>query len=109
MEIGITDYKGIKVISVSGDIDMYSSPALREELIGHINMKISVMLVDFNKVTYIDSSGIATFVEVLKHMKTYGGRLCLFGLPGGVKEIFSFSKLDKVFEICLDIEDALEK
>ena len=33
MDIGITDYKGIKVITVSGDIDMYSSPALREELI----------------------------------------------------------------------------
>jgi anti-sigma B factor antagonist len=107
MEIEITDYKGIKVITVKGDIDMYSSPALREELIGHSSMKVSVLLVDFNKVTYIDSSGIATFVEVLKHMKTYGGRLCLFGLPGGVKEIFSFSKLDKVFEICVDIEDAV--
>lgn len=107
MDIEITDYKGIKVITVSGDIDMYSSPALREELIGHSNMKVSALLVDFNKVTYIDSSGIATFVEVLKHMKTYGGRLCLFGLPGGVKEIFSFSKLDKVFEIRVDIEDAV--
>jgi anti-sigma B factor antagonist len=107
MEIGITDYKGIKVVTVSGDIDMYSSPALREELIVHSNLKVSVLLVDFNKVTYIDSSGIATFVEVLKHMKTYGGRLCLFGLPVGVKEIFSFSKLDKVFEICVDIEDAV--
>jgi anti-sigma B factor antagonist len=107
MEIEITAYKGIKVITVKGDIDMYSSPALREELIGHSNMKVSVLLVDFNKVTYIDSSGIATFVEALKHMKTYGGRLRLFGLPGGVKEIFSFSKLDKVFEICVDIEDAV--
>jgi anti-sigma B factor antagonist len=107
MEIELTDYKGVKVITVKGDIDMYSSPALREELIVYSNMKVSVLLVDFNKVTYIDSSGIATFVEVLKHMKTYGGRLCLFGLPAGVKEIFSFSKLDKVFEICVDIEDAV--
>ena len=39
-------------------------------------------------------------------MKTYSGSLRLFGLPGGVKEIFSFSKLDKVFEIFGDIEDA---
>jgi anti-sigma B factor antagonist len=107
MDIEVTDYKGIKVITVKGDIDMYSSPALREELIGHSSMKVSVLLVDFNKVTYIDSSGIATFVEALKHMKTYGGRLRLFGLPVGVKEIFSFSKLDKVFEIFVDIEDAV--
>ena len=107
MNIEVVDYKGKQLISLSGDIDMYSSPALRAELIGHSSMKVSVLLVDFNKVTYIDSSGIATFVEALKHMETYGGRLRLFGLPVGVKEIFSFSKLDKVFEIFVDIEDAV--
>jgi len=108
MEIGIADYNGNKLITVSGDIDMYSSPALREQMIFLINKKVSVMLVDFNKVSYIDSSGIATFVEVLKHMKSYGGRLQLFGLPVAVKEIFGFSKLDKVFEIFRDIEDAVK-
>lgn len=106
MEIVRADYKGSKLITVSGDIDMSSSPALREELILHINEKVPVLLVDFNKVSYIDSSGIATFVEVLKHMKSYSGSLRLFGLPAGVKEIFSFSKLDKVFDIFGDIEDA---
>ena len=106
MDIAIGDYKGSKLITVSGDIDMHSSPALREELISQISKKVSVMLVDFNNVSYIDSSGIATFVEALKYMKSYSGSLRLFGLPGGVKEIFSFSKLDKVFEIFGNIEEA---
>lgn len=106
MEIAIAEYKGGKLITVSGDIDMHSSPALRQELILHIQKKVPVMLVDFSNVSYIDSSGIATFVEALKHMKCYSGSLRLFGLPGGVREIFSFSKLDKVFEIFVDIEDA---
>ena len=106
MDIAIADYRGSKLITVSGDIDMHSSPALREQLISQINKKVSVVLVDFNNVSYIDSSGIATFVEALKHMKSYSGSLRLFGLPGGVREIFSFSKLDKVFEIFGDIEDA---
>ena len=106
MKISIEDYKGNMVVTVTGDIDMHSSPALREQLISHINNKVPILLVDFNQVSYIDSSGIATFVEALKHMKTYSGSLRLFGLPGGIKEIFSFSKLDKVFEIFVDIEDA---
>jgi hypothetical protein len=40
-------------------------------------------------------------------MMSYGGRLKLIGLLEGVKEIFSFSKLDKVFEIYGSFEDAL--
>jgi anti-sigma B factor antagonist len=107
MKIEIKDYQGIKVIALSGEIDMYTSPALREEMMGLINKRVTPLLVDLNGVSYIDSSGIATFVEGLKRMMSYGGRLKLIGLLEGVKEIFNFSKLDKVFEIYGSFEDAL--
>ena len=107
MEIEIKDYQGMKVMALSGEIDMYSSPALREEMMGLIDKGVTPLLIDFKGVPYIDSSGIATFVEGLKRMMSYGGRLKLIGLLEGVKEIFSFSKLDKVFEIYGSFEDAL--
>jgi anti-sigma B factor antagonist len=107
MNIEIVDYKGKQLISLSGDIDMYSSPVLREKLLNLIKRKIPTLCVDFKKVSYIDSSGIATFVEGLKCMKSYGGRLQFFGIPEGIMEIFSFSKLDRVFEIYGNIEDAI--
>jgi anti-sigma B factor antagonist len=47
---------------------------------------VTPLLVDLNGVSYIDSSGIATFVEGLKRMMVYGGRLKLIGLLEGVKE-----------------------
>lgn len=107
MRIEIIDYQGLKVIALSGEIDMYTSPTLREELMGLINKRVTPLLVDLKEVSYIDSSGIATFVEGLKRMMSYGGRLKLIGLLEGVKEIFSFSKLDKVFEIYGNLEDAI--
>ncbi|MGA2318523.1 MAG: STAS domain-containing protein [Thermodesulfobacteriota bacterium] len=107
MEIEIKDYQGMKVMALSGEIDMYTSPALREEMMGLIDKRVTPLLIDFKGVPYIDSSGIATFVEGLKRMMSYGGRLKLIGLLEGVKEIFSFSKLDKVFEIYGSFEDAL--
>ncbi|MEW6108376.1 MAG: STAS domain-containing protein [Nitrospirota bacterium] len=106
VNINIADYKGKKVLVVSGDIDMYSSPVLREELMILVRNRIPVLFVDFKGVSYIDSSGIATFVEGLKAMKSYGGRLRFVGIPEGIMEIFSFSKLDKVFEIYRDIDEA---
>lgn len=107
MEVKTVGYKNNSVITVSGDIDMYSSPELRNVLMQHINKKVKFLFVDFREVTYMDSSGIATFVEGLKSMKTYDGRLKLFGLPEGIMEIFRFSKLDNIFEIYGNIEDAL--
>jgi anti-sigma B factor antagonist len=106
MNIEISDYKQKKVIALSGDVDMYSSPVLREKLMDLVKKKIPALFIDFNQVSYIDSSGIATFVEGLKGMKAYGGRLKFFGVPPRVMEIFNFSKLDKVFEIYGNIEDA---
>lgn len=107
MNIEVSDYNGKKMITLSGEIDMYSSPVLREKLLDLIKRKIPTLIVDFKGVSYIDSSGIATFVEGLKGMKSYGGRLQFFGLPQGIMEIFSFSKLDRVFEIYGNIDDAI--
>ncbi|MBI5676671.1 MAG: STAS domain-containing protein [Nitrospirae bacterium] len=107
MKIDIVDYKGHLIITPSGDIDMYSSPELRSELMRLITKKTKALYVDFRNVSYIDSSGIATFVEGLKKMKLYGGRLKLIGLPEGIMEIFRFSKLDNIFEIYGNIDDAV--
>jgi anti-sigma B factor antagonist len=107
MEIESVDYRGAKVLELSGDIDMYTSPELRRELMMLLHKKVSTLLIDFKKVSYIDSSGIATFVEGLKGIKAYGGRLKFFSIPDRIVEIFNFSKLDRVFEIYRTLDDAL--
>lgn len=108
MDIEITDYKGMKVIAPSGEIDMNSSPELRKTLMHFVNAKAPVLFVDFKGVEYIDSSGIATFVEGLKGMMPYGGKLKFLNIPEGIMEIFSFSKLNKVFEIYGNMDDAFK-
>jgi anti-sigma B factor antagonist len=109
MEIEVNDDHGVKVMALSGEIDMSSSPALREKMMGLIQQRVTLLIVDFRGVGYIDSSGIATFVEGLKGMMSYGGRLKLTELADGVRQIFTFSKLDKVFEIYGTLEDALDR
>ncbi len=109
MKVELKDYQGIKVMALSGEIDMYTSPSLRAEIMALVHKKVTPLFVDFKAVPYIDSSGIATFVEGLKWMMSYGGKLKLIGLVGGVQEIFSFSKLDRVFEIYGTFEDALNR
>ncbi len=106
MKLEVVDCKGTKIISVSGDIDMHTSPVLRKELMHLVNKKTSPLLVDFKGVSYIDSSGIATFVEGLKSMMVYGGKLKFVCIPEKIMEILCFAKLDRVFEIYGSVDDA---
>jgi anti-sigma B factor antagonist len=107
MKIDITEKDGKKIVAPEGEIDMYSSPALRKALMRLVGDRVPALYVDLGGVSYIDSSGIATFVESLKEMMSYGGRLKLYGVPGAIMEIFRFSRLDAVFEIYGDFEDAV--
>ncbi len=107
MKIEVRDFQDIKVMALLGEIDMYSSPDLRAEIMALIHKKVTPLFVDFKAVPYIDSSGIATFVEALKSMMSYDGKLKLIGLVEAVREIFTFSKLDKVFEIYETLEEAV--
>jgi anti-sigma B factor antagonist len=107
MTIDLGEHRGAPLIAPSGDIDMDSSPDLRKVLMTLVKEKATPLLIDCTRVTYIDSSGIATFVEGLKHVMSYGGRLKLFGMPETIREVFSFSRLDRVFEIYGTIDDAL--
>ncbi len=107
MKIELTSYSSNTVITISGEIDMNSSPALRAQLLELIGNKPPVLFIDFASVSYIDSSGIATLVEGLKGMMPYGGRLKFVGIPPKIAEIFGFAKLDRVFEIHGSMDDAL--
>lgn len=101
------DIGGTKVMGLSGEVDMSTSPELRKALMGLIKRKPPEVVVDFGGVTYIDSSGIATFVEGLKAMRSYDGRLKLAGIDERIMEIFRFAKLDRVFETYGTVNDAL--
>ncbi|MBF0515793.1 MAG: STAS domain-containing protein [Nitrospirae bacterium] len=106
MKVETTVNSNYTVVAIAGEIDMYSSPQLRDTLLQLVKNKTATVIVNLKDVKYIDSSGIATFVEALKKMLSYKGKLKMAQVPDRLMEIFNFSKLDKVFEIFGKIEDA---
>ena len=105
MKIKSFEQDGVAVIQVSGEINIASSPELRKLLEKEQNKK---MVIDLEKVTYIDSSGLATLVEVLKRSKTQGGFLGLVSLSDKVKSLFEITKLDKLFPLFQNLKDAVK-
>lgn len=96
------------IISVSGDIDLYTSPDLRKAITKFAKKKSNPLVVDLDGVDYMDSSGVATLVEGLQLTSGYDGSFRIASLKEGVREVFELARLDKVFDIYENTEKALD-
>lgn len=90
------------ILALEGDIDMHRSPEVKETLEPLIAQKVPRILVDFSAVTYIDSSGLATMIETLQRIQSYGGKFAMFGLRESVRAVFEIARLDQIFSLFSD-------
>ena len=96
------------VLALEGEIDLHESPQIREAFAPLIAKKLPRLLIDLSGVSYIDSSGLAVFIDAMQRMQSYGGQLALFGLRESVRNIFKIARLDQVFKIFPDKNAALK-
>lgn len=108
MNIQVDEKKpGVFVVSLTGDLDMSSSPQVRKALLPIFRKDVSHVIVDLNDVPYIDSSGIATFVESLQLSRKSQIRFSLAGACHRVESIFELAHLKSIFEMAPKAEDLL--
>jgi anti-sigma B factor antagonist len=88
-----------EVLELSGEIDLNEKPRVVAQLEPLIEKKSQVIVIDLSQVTYVDSSGLAIFIDALQRVQQYGGRFALVGLRENVRLVFGIAKLDKVFQI----------
>ena len=104
MEIKRLEVQEITVYQVNGEINISTSPDLKKQFEKQPSKKV---VVDLKLVTYIDSSGLATLVEMLKKTRAQGGALGLAGLSEKVRSLFEITKLDKLFSISASQDEAI--
>jgi anti-sigma B factor antagonist len=97
--LNVTHADSQTVLTVTGDINMTTSPRMRAALIEAASQRPERMVVDLEGVTYIDSSGIATLVEALQRARREGRQLVLRGLRESIRAVFQLARLDEVFTI----------
>ena len=97
-----------EVLELHGDIDLNEKPRVTAELEPLIERQITGIVIDLSQVPYVDSSGLAIFIDALQRVHQYGGKLALAGLQDNVRLVFQISKLDKVFQIFDNSRSALE-
>ncbi|PIQ95437.1 MAG: anti-anti-sigma factor [Nitrospinae bacterium CG11_big_fil_rev_8_21_14_0_20_56_8] len=98
---------GVVTVHIEGEIDMSTSPKVREFLTPLFEKNRKAIVVDLSGVPYIDSSGIATLVEGLQWSHSSKNKFRLVGLTPTVKDVFEIARLLSVFEVFDSREEAL--
>ena len=86
------------VVEVAGELDLHTSPALRDQVLGLIEEGTGFLAIDLTKVDFMDSSSLGSLVACLKRLREHDGRLVLIGVTGSPKKVLGLTGLDRVFE-----------
>ncbi|TML35431.1 MAG: STAS domain-containing protein [Actinobacteria bacterium] len=97
------------VIALSGEVDLYTAPEFKQQLLDVIGKGAKDVIVDFSKTTFIDSTTLGVLVGGVKRLRPNEGQLSLVCSDRNITKIFEITGLDRVFTIYPTREEALAK
>ncbi len=102
-------YKGTTLIaSIIGELDHHSAEHIRQKMDSEmIKSTTKNIVIDFSKVTFMDSSGIGIVMGRYKNIRNLNGKLVLVNVSDQVKRIFDMSGLQKIIPVYDSIENAV--
>jgi anti-sigma B factor antagonist len=100
---------GAYVIALSGEVDLYTAPEFKQQLLEVIGKGGKDVVVDLSDTTFIDSTTLGVLVGGVKRLRPNGGQLSLVCSDRNITKIFEITGLDKVFPIYVSRAEAVEQ
>jgi anti-sigma B factor antagonist len=101
----LDDNRGLIVLA--GEVDIYTAPRFKEDLLALIDEGVTDILVDLTRVEFIDSTALGVLIGGIKRLHPLDGRLLLIADSRPVLKILAITGLDQVFSVYRDREQAL--
>jgi len=108
MELISRNMGKVKILELTGSFDRLNVEPVRQWIENAIASDPAFLVVNLNKVDFLDSSALAILVSGLKKARQQRGDLRICGLRQSVRLLFELTRLDKVFEIYLSEDDAVQ-
>jgi anti-sigma B factor antagonist len=99
--------EGVGLIELSGEVDLYTAPRFKDDLIGLINEGARDVVVDLAGVSFIDSTALGVIISGVKRLHEVDGRLFIVAATRPVVKILAITGLDRVLAIFPTRDDAL--
>jgi len=110
MDLDLTTYErdGRVVVAAGGEIDVYTAPALDEELSSLTESGVHRIVVDLTSVDFLDSTGLGVLVKTLTRVRSVeGGTLSVVVAVDRVAKVFRLTGLDTLIPLHPSVDAAL--
>ena len=87
------------VFILEGDMDIYTSDIFKDQAIKSFEEKKADLLIDGEKLDYIDSTGLGALIGILKRVKEADYKIYLTNIKPNIRKLFDITELDKLFII----------
>ena len=98
-DLNLIDEEGHYLIELIGDLDIYNNKKFKEKLADIYEDLDKDIVVDCSKLEYIDSTGLGSFISLLKLTRDEEKEITVKNLKKNIKKIFKITDLDKLFNI----------
>lgn len=95
------------VVEVNGQLTVGNRQELKDIVLECLEEGARSFVVDFARTDYVDSSGLGVLVSLSKKIREAEGELRLSSLNMDLQTLFELTKLDTLFQICGNLEEAL--
>lgn len=108
MEISQRNADNVEILDINGEIDLYNAPEIKSKITELMEAGKSDIIINLEKVSYIDSSGIGVLISSLSNLKKAGGSLKIINVFASVRKVFELTKLTSFFDIYDSEEEAMK-
>lgn len=108
LETQVKESGGIKVLDLAGEVDVYTAPRFKDAVNEIIESGQRHLVINMERVTYMDSSGFGTLLSATKRLKPAGGTVNLVKCSGSIDRILRITRLDAVFRTHNSVEEAIQ-
>lgn len=99
LSIDVTNNEGVSNVVLTGEVDAFTAPKLKDTLLPLTKEKGQVVEVDFQDVNYMDSTGLGVFISALKSTKEHESEMRLVHMQDRVYRLFKITGLTEIINI----------
>ena len=103
----VAEYGRWAVMRVTGEIDMATAPRLRQHVQNVTARKPAGLVLDLDRVDFIDSTGLGVMVGAAKRMRMIDGGFRIVCSQAHLNHLFEITRLNEVFDLYESLEEAL--
>lgn len=107
LDVETTTRGNASVLTLRGEIDVYTAPRLRQAIVDVVDGGAQRVVVDMEKVDFLDSTGLGVMVEGLKRIKGRNGDLSIVATQDKILKIFDITGLNKAFAMYRSVDEAV--